>query len=274
MQIAFRDLKDPVVISDVIKHSQIILHLIFQKTRHCNHTIAFLGLGRRDDILPLQPLIGFCNGNCAFFKIKIRRRQRQELPFPNTAPVQHLKSVVRHGFVHHGVRELQILLLCPEQHLMTLAFPHAAGNSARILFEPVILDRMVKHCTELIVNGFQVDLRIRLPFMIFSFHQIVLPCNNLLRRDAAHLQLSEEWEQLCLKNVLFRRPCVFLQTRLQIFCVSFCEAAERHVHLRACFAKLLTFPRLGFALCLKAALLRLLPLTVPIGIAVNSTPCV
>ena len=40
----------------------------------------------------------------------------------------------------------------------------------------------------------------------------VLPSDDLLRRDVAHFQLSEVWQQLGMDDMVFRCPCIFLDT--------------------------------------------------------------
>ena len=79
------------------------LHVVFQLPdkepghRHC--PTALWGLGRMKIIDAIQIIIGLCDGDRPFIEVHILRRQRQQLPFPNTTPVEQLKANISKGFL-------------------------------------------------------------------------------------------------------------------------------------------------------------------------------
>ena len=101
---------------------------------------------------------------------------------------------------------------------------------------------------------------------------LVLPGDNLLGSDIAHLQLAEVGEQLGADNVLLCGPSVFLEPSLHIRCVKFHKAFEVHIQVGTGFMNLFTLPGLRLSLGLETPLLGLLPLAIPIGIAINCPP--
>ena len=101
---------------------------------------------------------------------------------------------------------------------------------------------------------------------------LVLPGDDLLGSDVTHLQLAEVGEQLCADNMLLCGPGVFFEPGFHIHCVKFHKAFEVHIQISAGFMNLFTLPCLCLSLGLEASLLGLLPLTIPIGIAINCPP--
>ena len=95
VEIAFCDGEHPIVRLDIVELFQIVLNFINEELRHLDDTVALFGFGRGNQVLSVQPLVGFCNGNGAFFKIKVSRGKSQKFTFTNTAPVQHFKGIER-----------------------------------------------------------------------------------------------------------------------------------------------------------------------------------
>ena len=62
MQIALRDREQPVVRLDAVLNPDVILNFITQELRQFNGSVALLGLRRRDNVLPLNPLVRLVDG--------------------------------------------------------------------------------------------------------------------------------------------------------------------------------------------------------------------
>ena len=58
VQIMLANGKNAVIGFCAVEHFDIVLHLLSKKFWHQDFAIAFLGLGRGNDILPLEPLLG------------------------------------------------------------------------------------------------------------------------------------------------------------------------------------------------------------------------
>ena len=107
---------------------------------------------------------------------------------------------------------------------------------------------------------------------ILVVQHLVLPGDDLLGSDVAHLQLAEVGEQFGAANMLLCGPSVFLEPCLHIRCVKFHKTFEVHIQISAGFMNLFTLPGLRLSLGLESPLLGLFPLTIPVGIAINSPP--
>mgnify|MGYP002595924528 CR=1 FL=1 len=57
--------------------------------------ITLFSFWSSNQILPIQPLIGFVDGDSALLKVKICRGQSQKFSLSDTAPVKHLKGIER-----------------------------------------------------------------------------------------------------------------------------------------------------------------------------------
>ena len=101
---------------------------------------------------------------------------------------------------------------------------------------------------------------------------LVLPGDDLLGSDVAHLQLAEIWEQLGADNMLLCGPSVFLEPGLHVRRVEVHETLEGHVQISAGLVELFPLPCLCLPLGLEAPLLGLLAFAVPVGIAVDRPP--
>ena len=80
MEIVLTDRENALLLVRAVKHPDVVLHLLTEKLRHLDDPVALRRLRTGDDILSLEPLIGFVDGYGAVFKIKIRCAQRQQLP--------------------------------------------------------------------------------------------------------------------------------------------------------------------------------------------------
>ena len=268
-----RQRENPIRVFNAVELAQIIPNLFGQEPRHPNRPIALLGLRGRDTILTVDSLIGFIDGDRSLLQIKIRGRQGQQFPFPDTAPVQHLEGVVGNRIVHLCVREFQVLLFRPESHLAALVLSHASGLPAGILSEVIELHRMIEDCAELTVQGFQVDRGIRIPLLVPVIHQLILPSDDLLGRDAVHFQPSEVRNQLRADDVFLHSPCVFFQPRSDVQLVLLREALEGHVQISFGHGQRLAFPGNRLSSGLESPLGALLFSTSPVRGSINHAPC-
>ena len=164
------------------------------------------------------------------------------------------------------------LVLCPEVHFTGFLLAHGAGLLAGVLLQLVVPDGVVEDGAELGVDGSQVNRGVGLPVFVLAVHQLVLPGDDLLRGDAAELQLSEVRQQLCPDDVLLVVPGIFLQAGFHVLGVVVDEAGEGHVHIRRDLVQLLALPGLGLPPGGKAALGGLLPFPLPVGEAVDDPP--
>ena len=95
VEIALSDSEHPIMRPDAVEHFEIVLDFICQKLRHGDDAVAFLRLWRGNQVLAVQPLIGFIDGHGAFLKIEISGSEGQQLPLPDAAPVEHLERIER-----------------------------------------------------------------------------------------------------------------------------------------------------------------------------------
>ena len=70
---------------------------------------------------------------------------------------------------------------------------------------------MVENGAELVVDGFQIRLRIRLLLFIPKSQQLILPGDHVLCGNLADIPLPEIRQDLRLDDVLLREPGVFLE---------------------------------------------------------------
>ena len=69
---------------------------------------------------------------------------------------------------------------------------------------------MVEDCSQLILDGLEVNRRVGLSIFVARVDQLILPADNLLRSDAAHFQLAEVWQQFGSDNVVLALPGALL----------------------------------------------------------------
>ena len=133
-------------------------------------------------------------------------------------------------------------------------------------------NRVVEDGTELIVDRFQVHRRVGLTVLVFVVQHLVLPSDDLLGGDVAHLQPAEVGQQLSTDDVVLGSPGVLLKPGFHIRRVEVHEAPEGHVQIGAGLVELFPLPGLCLPFGLEAPLLGLLALTVPVSIAVDRPP--
>ena len=147
VEVAFRNGENAVCRLHGVQALDVVLHFLTEESGHLNDPVALGRLGVGDNVLALDTLVGFRDGNRLLLKVEVCRGEGQQLPLPNTAPVEHIKGVVGEGLVHHGVGKFQILFLRPEQHFTPFLHPHVPGLGRRIDLEAVVADSMVKEGT-------------------------------------------------------------------------------------------------------------------------------
>lgn len=133
---------------------------------------------------------------------------------------------------------------------------------------------MVEDCTQLILNGLEINRRVGLSILVAIVDQFILPADNLLRSDAAHFQPSEIRQQFGSDNVVLALPGAVFDAVSTIFLVTFDKVLKSHVKVSAQFVKLFPFPSLRLSFRLKASLLGLLALSGPVCVAVDYPPCI
>ena len=148
--------EDAAVRFQPIKLLEIVLYLVAEKVRHLDHAVAFLRFRRGDNVFALQALIGFIDAERFLLKIKVRRRQRQQLTLADAAPIQDFKCVVQHGLIHHGVDEFEVFFLRPEQNFLWLFAAHIPGFRGGIDLQAVILDGMVENAAQLRMDVLEI----------------------------------------------------------------------------------------------------------------------
>lgn len=75
VEIALSDGEHPVIRPDAVEHLDVILDFLGQKLRHGDDPITLFRLGGGNQILAVQPLVGFVDGNGALLKVKVGRGQ-------------------------------------------------------------------------------------------------------------------------------------------------------------------------------------------------------
>lgn len=64
---------------------------------------------------------------------------------------------IRKSFVHDTVDKLPKFLSCPEIHFFCLTLTHASGFCTGITFQIIISNRIIKNCTQLVIDCFQIS---------------------------------------------------------------------------------------------------------------------
>ena len=120
--------EDAVILLDVIELFQTVLHLLAQKLWNLDCPVTVFRLCGLDHIPLPDPLEVLVNSEDLLLKVEIRGCQGQQFSLPDTAPVQHLEGIVEDRSVHHHLRESQVLLLRPKEHLPAA---QQTGHTAR-----------------------------------------------------------------------------------------------------------------------------------------------
>ena len=131
---------------------------------------------------------------------------------------------------------------------------------------------MIENSAELIVDGFQVHRRVGLSIFVLVVQHLVLPGDDLLGGDVAHLELAKVGQQLGADDVILGGPGVFLEPGFHVCRIEVHEALEGHIQIGGGFVELFPFPCLRLPLGLETPLLGLFALAVPAGIAVDRSP--
>ena len=273
VEIAFCNGENAVFLLDPVEHSQVVPHFVTEEIGHFNGTIAFLGFRSGNHILAVEPLIGLVDLHRPGLKVEVRRGEGQQLPLPNTAPVEHFKGVVGEGLVHHGLRKPLILRLCPEQHFLSLLRPHVPSFGGGVGTKLIEADSVVENGAELVVQGLEVGLGVGLALFVPIGQQLILPCDHVLGGDLADLPLAEVGQNLLLDDVLLCQPGVFFQPGPHVLGVKLDKGFKGHIHVGGGLHLKAALPVLGLPLGGKAPLALLLTLPRPVPIPRHDVPC-
>ena len=93
VQICLGDGEDAVIGFQPIQRLDVILHLIHEKLRDFDRSVALGRFRWRDDDVALDVLQGFADGQRLPLEVEIRSGQCQQLAQPDAAPVQHLSLI-------------------------------------------------------------------------------------------------------------------------------------------------------------------------------------
>lgn len=156
VEIAFADGEHPAVRLHSIELLEVVLQLITEELRHLDHAVTLGCFRRSDHIILIKPLVRLVDGEGAFLKVEVRRGQGQQLTFPDTAPVKHLKGVEGQWLIHHGLGKPGVLLPGPEQHLLPFLRPHVPRLPGRVEVKAVKPGSVVENGAKLIVNRLKV----------------------------------------------------------------------------------------------------------------------
>lgn len=215
----------------------------------------------------VEPLVGFVDGYGSSFEVEVSGRQRQQLALADSAPVEHLKSVVRHRFIHDGLREPLVFLLRPELHFLRFLAPDVPHLGCRIALQPVVPDCVVQDRHQLVMDTLEIGRRVGLLLFIPVGQQLILPGDDVPGFDFAEHLLAKGGEELRPDHVLLAQPCIFLQTGPHVILIQLHEGFKGHVWISLGLQPKVTLPLLCFSPGGKAALaflpLRALPVVIP-----------
>ena len=122
------------------------------------------------------------------------------------------------------------------------------------------------------MDRFQVHRRVGLTVLVFVVQHLVLPGDDLLGGDVAHLQPAKVRQQLGTDDMVLGGPGVLLEPGFHIRRVEVYEAPEGHIQIGAGLVELFPLPCLRLSLGLEAPLLGLLALAIPVSVAVDCPP--
>ena len=140
--------------------------------------------------------------------------------------------------------------------------------------QAVILYGVIENGAELVVERFQINGRICFPVLVPGIDHLVLPGNHVFWLNLVDLPGPEIRQNFCPQDVLLGMPGVLLDPAFHIFGIKLYKAAEGHIQIGLCLAKLLSFPCLGFPFCRETAFLCLLLFSLPIRITIYGTPSI
>ena len=85
MKIGFRHRKNAVCRLHGVQAPDVVLHFLAEKSGHLNDPVALGRLGVGDNVLALDTLVGFRDGNRLLLKVEVPRGEGQQLPLPDAA---------------------------------------------------------------------------------------------------------------------------------------------------------------------------------------------
>ena len=105
------------------------------------------------------------------------------------------------------------------------------------------------------MDRFQVHRRVGLTVLVFVVQHLVLPGDDLLGGDVAHLQPAKVRQQLGTDDMVLGGPGVLLEPGFHIRRVEVYEAPEGHIQIGAGLVELFPLPGLCLPFGLEAPLL-------------------
>ena len=263
-QVMLRVGKQPVVGLQAIALCDVVLEAILQPLRNRDDTVAPGRFGRGDDVPAADPLVALVDRDRGLLEVDVRGRQRQQLAFPHAGVVQRHEDGVGRGLVHDGFDEGVELVLRPEQHLVGLLLAHASCLVAGILFQSVVLYRVVEDGDQLVVDDLEIGGRIGLAFFVPVTSQAVLPSSHVCGLDLVQGHFPEEGRDLEVDHPVFAGHGGGLEPLLHILHVDLDEVLETHPQAAVGLINEVPFPLLGFALGVEASFLFVDDLSRPI----------
>lgn len=158
--------------------------------------------------------------------IEVQQSKRKQLAESETAPIKDLEGVPALQLVAYRIREPQVLVPSPEEHLATLRRPHLGGSHAGVLQKSVEPDNVVENGAELIVEGSDVGWGVRIPVIVQIRHKLVLPANHIDELDLVDAHIAEVREDLAINHVLLRVPGVLAQPGLHLAGIHLAKRGE------------------------------------------------
>ena len=114
---------------------------------------------------------------------------------------------------------------------------------------------MVEDTRELIVQVFQVGLRIGFAVFVTVTEQFILPRQHIPCLNILHGLLPEIGQYLRLDDTSLMLPGVLLQTGFHVLLIQLVEVLEQHIEVAALLEKKSALPILSLTLCLEATLI-------------------
>ena len=239
--------------------------LVGEEAGHGHGPHGFRRLGVGDDVAALEALVGFADGHDGSPEVDVVGREGEHLSDPEAAPVEDLERAEAVGLVGDRVREPEVLVLRPEEHVARLVRPHLRRAGARALAKPVEAHGVVEDGGKLVVDGAQVRGRVGLSVGVAHSHQLVLPSYYVDRVDLVHAHPAEGRQYLVADHVLLADPRALAQARLHVPPVHLEEGGEGGADRPLGFAPALILPLEGRLLGGKSALRPVAPLPVVVA---------
>ena len=209
---------------------QVVADGLCQELGELDGADRFGRLGVGDDIATAKSLVGLVDAHGVASPVERIRREGQKLAFSDAGPVEYLEDHEQPGAIHHGVGELEVLLLRPEAHLLGVLGTHLHGAHCGVGVEAVVTRRMVEYGGQLVVERAQVGGAVAFSLVGVRTHELVLPLHDVQARYLGHSLFAEPGKDPRLDGVLLLTPCVLAQPRLEVGGVHLEELGERHGH--------------------------------------------